>query len=192
MARSNSPRGMMDAVAGSMAHRTGREAEEWVALVGSSRVDPRDQKAVRLWLKAEYGLLQNSQWAIADAAARASGWKPPDLEEYIDQQSSGAKAALRPIFDRLRARIEGLGEDVTTEGRATYVPFVRRRQFALVMAATGTRIDVGLRFTNTLWSGLLKPAKTLGQATHKLSITSVEEISDEVEWLLGAAYDQNG
>jgi hypothetical protein len=60
-----------------------------------------DQKAVRRWLKSEQGVLQNSQWAIADAAARDAGWTRPDVEGYIDRQYEGAKAGLRPIFDRL-------------------------------------------------------------------------------------------
>ena len=35
------------------------------------------QKEVRRWLKETYGVPQNSQWAIADAAARAAGWERP-------------------------------------------------------------------------------------------------------------------
>src|SRR5512143_3002660 len=97
-----SPEDMMAAVTRSMRERTGRTVEEWVALVQASGVDPLDQNGVRRWLKAEHALPQNSQWAIADAAARAAGWKPPTVEEYIDQQYAGRKAGLRPLFDRLR------------------------------------------------------------------------------------------
>ena len=186
------PQDMMTAVTKSMKERTGRTLEEWVALVEASGIDPIDQKAVRKWLKAEHGILQNSQWAIADAAARAAGWVEPTTEEYIDQQYSGAKAALRPIFDRLRAIIEGFGDDVQMEGRSTYTPFVRGRQFTAVAAATKTRVDVGLRYTDAPNSELIAPAKAPGQATHKLSLTAVAEITDEVEGLLRIAYEQNG
>ena len=41
-------------------------------------------------------------------------------------------------------------------------------------------------------SELLVQAKAPGQATHKLSLTSMEEITGEVERLLRMAYDQNG
>lgn len=183
---------MMAAVAASMKERTGRTLEEWVALVQASGIDPLDQNAVRRWLKTEHGVPQNSQRAIADAAARAAGWVPPTLEQYIDEQYAGAKAGLRPIFERLRQIIEGFGDDVKVEGRATYTPFIRRRQFAAVAAATRTRIDVGLRYTDAPASGLLTPANAPGQATHKLSITSESEIDDEVLRLLRAAYEQNG
>jgi len=183
---------MMAAVAASMKERTGRTVEEWVAQVEASGVDPLDQKAVRRWLKDAHAVPQNSRWAIADAAARAAGWGPPALEELVDGQYTGAKAALRPIFDRLREILEGLGDDVTVEGRSTYIPFIRRRQLAAVAAATRTRVDVGLRYTDPPASERLVPSQTPGQATHKLSLTSADEIDGEVEGLLRAAYLQNG
>lgn len=181
----------MAAVTRSMRERTGRTVEEWVALVQASGVDALDQNAVRRWLKAEHGLPQNSQWAIADAAARAEGWQPPSLEQYIDAQYAGKKAALRPLFDRLRAILASLGEDVRMEGRGSYTPFVRKRQFAAVAPATATRLDVGLRYTDAPSSPLLTPADSPGQATHRLSLTSPAQITGEVERLLRLAYEQN-
>lgn len=187
-----SPKDMMTAVSKSLESRTGKTLEAWVAVVQASGIDPLDQKAVRNWLKSEHGILLNSQWTIADAAARAAGWVAPTLEECIEQQYSGTKANLRPIFNQLRQIIENFGEDVAVEARATYIPFVRRRQFTAVVAATKTRVDVGLRFTDAPNSDLLKPAKAPGQATHKLSLTVVDDISEEIEKLLRIAYEQNG
>lgn len=86
----------MSAVSGSLAERTGRTLDEWVALVQASGIDPLDQNAVRRWLRSAHGVPQNSQWAIADATARAAGWVRPSTAEYVDSQYTGAKAALRP------------------------------------------------------------------------------------------------
>ncbi len=122
------PTEMMAAVAASMKSRTGRTVDEWVQVVAASGLNPLDQQGVRRWLKSAHGVAQNSQWTIADAAAQAAGWRPPTVEEYIDQQYAGSKQALRPLFDRLRTILEGFGSDVTVEGRSTYTPFVRRRQ----------------------------------------------------------------
>lgn len=182
----------MAAVAASMKRRTGRDLDEWVALVRASGVDPLDQNAVRRWLRTEHGVPQTSQWTIADAAARAAGWRPPSFEEYIDRQYAGAKAQLRPIYDRLAAEILALGGDVRTEGCSTYVPFIRARQFAAVQAATRNRVDLGLRFTDAPSSDRLVPAKAPGQATHKVELRGVDEVDDEVRGLLRAAYEQNG
>ena len=183
---------MFDALAASMATRTGRTLEEWVDLVGGSGVHPLDQNAVRRWLKESHGLPQNSQWAVADAAARRAGWTRPTVEQYVDEQYRGAKAALRPVFEAVRAAVLELGDDVTVEGRASYVPFVRRRQFAAVAAATARRLDVGLRLHDPPASARLQPAAAPGSATHKVALTSVGEVDDELRGLLRAAYDQNG
>ena len=186
------PEDMMGAVASTMQERTGRSLEEWVAVVNESGLDPLDQGAVRKWLKAEHGIAQNTQWAIADAAATAAGWRRPEVDEYIAAQYSGDRAALRPVFDRVREALVGLGDDVTIAGRGGYIPFIRARQFAAVVAATKTRVDVGLRFTEAPDSDLLVPTKGLGQATHKLGLGSPDDVTDEVLGLFAAAYAQNG
>ncbi len=191
MAKTTSPADMMNSVTDSMKERTGKTLEEWVVAVQLTGIDPLDQKAVRNWLK-EQGVLQNSQWAIADAAARAAGWERPSVEGYIDSQYQGEKAPLRPIFDALRQIIEGLGEDITVEGRGGYTPFVRKRQFAAVQASTKTRVDLGLRFRHSPDSALLSITSLPGQSTHKIGLTSVEQITDEVRQLIRLAYEQNG
>src|ERR1700730_4757655 len=119
------PDEMLSAVSASLAVRTGRSLDEWVALVQAHDIDPIDQNAVRRWLRSEHGVAQNSQWAIADAAARAAGWVRPSVEEYIDGQYGGAKAGLRPIYDALASVIGGLGEDVHAEGRGGEQPVLR-------------------------------------------------------------------
>ncbi|PSL55172.1 uncharacterized protein DUF4287 [Saccharothrix carnea] len=184
-----SPADMMAALSASMLARTGRTLDEWVALVEASTLDPLDQKAVRAWLRDVHGVKQNSQWTIADAAARRAGWVEPTFAEYVDSQYSGRKEALRPLFDRIATLALGLGEDVRAEGRATYVPFVRGRQFAAVRALA-SRVDLGLRFTDVPESDRLTPGGP-GQATHKVSLTGADELDGEVEALLVAAYEQN-
>ena len=182
---------MMSAVSGSLAERTGRTLDEWVALVQASGIDPLDQNAVRRWLRSVHGVPQNSQWAIADAAARAAGWVRPSTAEYIDSQYTGAKAALRPIYDKLAAAAADLGDDVTVEGRGSYTPFVRARQFAAVAAATRDRVDLGLRFTHPPADDRLQPSTGPGQATHKIALRGVGDVDDQVLHLLCLAYEQN-
>lgn len=185
------PDEMMSAVIESMTERTGRSLEEWVVLVAGSGIDPLDQNGVRRWLKDVHGVRQNTQWAIADAAARDAGWVRPSVEQYIDGQFTGTRAALRPVFDAVREAALALGDDVTIEGRGTYVPFVRRRQFAAAAAASA-RIDLGLRLPEPPVSARLEPARAPGAATHRVRLTAVADVDDEVRALLRAAYDQNG
>jgi len=192
MTKMASPSDMMESMTDNLKTHTGKTLEEWVEHVLASDLDPLDQKSVRNWLKKEHGVLQNSQWTIADAAARAAGWVRPSVEGYIDSQYQGQKAALRPIFDALREIIEGLGEDISVEGRNGYTPFVRKRQFAAVRAATKTRIDLGLRFKEEPQSELLSKKSLPGQSTHKIGLSAFMDITNEVRDLIRLAYEQNG
>ena len=89
---------MLTAVSASLAARTGRSLDEWVALVQASGIDPLDQNAVRRWLRAEHGVPQNSQWAIADSAARAAGLEAADRRRVhrppVRRSQGGAAADL--------------------------------------------------------------------------------------------------
>ncbi|MBC3765096.1 DUF4287 domain-containing protein [Neptunicella marina] len=182
---------MKNAVNASMLNRTGKTTEQWVDLVKQSGLDLSDQNAVRKWLKSEHSIPQNSQWAIAEAAALGAGWTPPTLEQQIDAQYTGKKAQFRETFAQLRDVIMQLGDDVSVEGRAGYIPFSRKRQFVAI-AVTQNRLDLGLRFTDAPDSPLLQPCSAPGQSTHKICIRAGEKIHIDITKLIQLAYSQNG
>lgn len=102
---------MLDAVTESMKERTGRTLEEWVALVAASGIDPLDQNAVRRWLKTEHGVKQNSQWAIADAAARVA----PRSDHLVTSNGPG-QATHKVVL----AAVEDVTDEVVGLARAAY------------------------------------------------------------------------
>lgn len=73
---------------------------------------------------------------------------------------------------------------MTAEGRGSYTPFVRGRQFA---ATARGRVDPGLRFTDPPLDSRLQRARP----GHKIALHSVAGIDDQVLHLLRLAYDQN-
>jgi len=182
----------MDGVVDNMWERTGRSLEAWVALLQEGGPDPLDQKAVRAWLREEHGVLQNSQWAIAMAAAEAAGWTLPTADEYTEALYAGPKAHLRPIHEALMTALLDLGDDVTIEGRQSYITFRRARQFALVVPATRSRVDLGLRFRTAPDHPRLVEAKGLGQCTHRVPLASVDEVTDDLLPPMRQAYEENG
>jgi hypothetical protein len=193
---SNDPAQMMAAVTTSMAERTGRTLEEWVELVHAEGPDPLDQKAVRAWLRDVHGMKQNSQWAVADAAAQRAGWRRPSVDDYVDGLYAGKAAALRPLHDAVVTAALALGSDVTVEGRATYLPLVRRRQFAAVAPGPRGTLRVGLRFRDDVPDHPeLAPAKGFAQATHWVHVpgdAKPDDVAADLSPLLEEAYRQNG
>ncbi|WP_123575531.1 DUF4287 domain-containing protein [Luteococcus japonicus] len=189
-----SPEDMAAAVADSMRQRTGHSLDEWVGIVEQgSGLDPLDQLAVRRWLRDEHGIAQNSQWAIAFEVAGRAGWTMPTPQQFADQMYVGKKEPLRPVHDTLVAAAEACGPEAHVEGRATYTPIVRARQFAAVGPGPRLTVRLGLRFREA--PGGMEPAKAFAQATHWMHFgTDVDPQAavQQARELLALAYEQNG
>lgn len=112
----------------------------------------------------------------------------PDM---IEAQYSGGKTHLRPIYDQLVTLIQSFGEDVTIGPRKTYVAFGRKKQFCVIKPSTKTRLDVGLKLPGETTTDRLVDAGNFGSdsITHKVSLTSADEIDDELQQWLREAYD---
>lgn len=105
---------------------------------------------------------------------------------------SRKKAALRPIYDRLLDLGVKLGKDVKACPCKTIVPLYRQHVFAEIKPTTQTRIDLGLALGKTKVPKRLIDTGGLAKKdriTHRVPISSVAEIDDEVKRWLKAAYD---
>jgi Domain of unknown function (DUF5655) len=177
--------------------KTGRSVEGWVKLV--RKEGPTDEAGRRDWLKSAHKLGTNSAVWLA---ARACGKGDEDSDPaaylaaavgYVEGQYSGARAGLRPIYERLLLMGRSLGEDVKACPCKTIVPLYRGHVFAQIKAATNTRVDLGLCLIGYKGKLAKRVIDTGGLAkkdriTHRMEIKSVAEIDDEVEKWLGIAY----
>lgn len=113
------------------------------------------------------------------------------VSDALEAQYAGSKAALRPIYERVLAVVNGFGGDVTLGVRKTYVAFARGKQFAVVQPTTRTRVDVGLKLPGAPFGGRLEPAANTGSGsmTHRVPLTAVEDVDDELTGWLRAAYE---
>jgi hypothetical protein len=144
----------------------------------------------------------NSAWWLAERAEGKGGEdSDPDVYlraavQYVDEQYSGPKEKLRPIYDRLLGLGKSLGDDVKACPCKTIVPLYRNHVFAQIKPTTNTRIDLGFalaahkgklpkRIIDT--GGLAKKDRI----THRIEITSVTEIDDDVKKWLKTAYELN-
>jgi hypothetical protein len=112
--------------------------------------------------------------------------------EYVESMFSGRKELLRPIYDALLSLGLSLGKDVKACPCKTIVPLYRNHVFAEIKPATQTRIDLGLALRDTPVSGRLIDTGGLAKKdriTHRIPITEIAEIDDEVRGWLQIAYD---
>jgi hypothetical protein len=173
--------------------KTGRTLEEWITLIKKRGVS--DIRATRDWLKREHKLGTNYATWLAERAAGKSENGDPDkylevAERYVDEMFSGAKGALRPIYDALLKFALAVGKDVKACPCKTIVPLYRNRVFAQIKPATRSRIDLGLSLGDmktpkrVIETGGLKKNDRI---THRIEIRSHDDIDGEMtRWLLKA------
>ena len=110
----------------------------------------------------------------------------------VEAMFAGPKAGLRPIYDELLALGLGIGPEAKACPCQTIVPLYREHVFAQLRPTTRTRLDLGLALHDTPFSDRL--LDTGGRAkkdriTHRIALSDVEEIDDEVRGWLKTAYE---
>jgi len=176
--------------------KTGRNLDEWLTLI--KKKGPKDEKERREWLKSEHGLGTNpAGWLAERATGQSSDLDNPDsyleaAEGYVDKMFAGPKEALRPIYDALLKLGLSVGKDVKACPCQTIVPLYRKHVFAQIKPTTRTRIDFGFALGGMKASGRLIDTGGFAKKdriTHRIEITSLKDIDDEVKRWLKAAYE---
>ena len=204
MSRSKNPYSVHPGVAivqkwiAELPEKTGRSLEQWLDLV--KKTGPGDTKKCREWLKKEYGLGTNSAWWIADRA-EGKGVEDGDPEaylkaavKYVDDMFAGARASLRPLYDKLLDLGLKLAKDVKACPCLTIVPLYRKHVFAQIKPATNSRIDMGYALQDTKAKGRLIDTGGFAKKdriTHRIPITCLKDIDVEVKRWLKIAYDMD-
>jgi hypothetical protein len=183
---------------GELKDRTGRSLEEWMRYLKKS--GPKDEKDRRAWLKSEHGLGTNTAWWLAERAeGKGTEASDPDAylkaaEEYVDNMFSGSKAGLRPVYDALLKAGLSVGKEAKACPCQTIVPLYRKHVFAQIKPTTRTRIDLGFALGDMKPQGRLIDTGGFAKKdriTHRIEITSLKDIDDEVKRWLKVAYDRD-
>lgn len=163
--------------------KTGRTLDEWFAVLDAAGLEQHGQ-AMAL-LKGEHGMSHGfANLVVLRHRARDAG--PVTGDDLVDAQYAGAKAALRPILDRLVTAATSLGDDVEVVPKKTGVSLRRHKQFALVAAASAKRVQLGLNLAHAPATDRLRVAG--GMCTHRVDIASLDEVDDELLRWLREAY----
>lgn len=183
---------------GELKQKTGRSLEEWLKLI--KKEGPKDEKERRAWLKETQGLGTNTAWWLAErSVGKGEEAGDPDLylesaERDVEKMFSGGKAHLRPLYDALLKLGLKTGKEAKACPCSTIVPLYRNHVFAQIKPATQTRIDMGFALGDTKPTGRLIDTGGFAKKdriTHRIPITSLNDIDDEVKHWLKVAYDRD-
>ena len=152
---------------------------------------PNNAVSLKAWLN-EQGVTGYPAMLLGYETFGYPDYLQASADELIDGQYRD-KPAIRPIYDKLIAELPKVGE-VEVQARKTYVAIIGpKRTFASIQPTTRTRVDVGLRFDDATEATGLGPAKSIGQSsmTHKLALSSADDVTHETVGWLRRAYEAN-
>jgi hypothetical protein len=187
---------------GELKEKTGRTVEEWVAL--TQKEGPSSGHKARVeWLKKKHKMGNNSAWWIAERAG-GKGWEEDSpeaylatAEKYVEQQYSGKKEQLRPIYHELLELGKSVADDVKACPCQTMVPLYRNHVFAQIKPTTNSRIDFGFALAKCKGKLPKRLIDTGGLAkkdriTHRIEITEAGQIDDDLRKWVEIAYELDG
>lgn len=173
-----------------MPEKTGRSLDDWITLLQASGLEKHGQ--LMTLLKKEHGVSHGFANSITLIYRQERDGPPPQPVDLVDQQYE-KKEHLRPIYAALLAAAQALGDDVSIAPKKKNVSLRRSKQFALIQPTTRARIDLGIQLKGEPPSGRLEDGKMWGgMCSHRIQLTSPENVDDEVRSWLSRAYDAAG
>jgi len=184
-----SPEEAMASMIANLPAKTGKSLDEWLAVAAKSGKAKHGE--IVKYLKTEHGLTHGYANQIALRAV-AAAHPSADGGDSIAAQYAGAKAALKPIYDKLLKIVQGFGKDFEAAPKKAYVSLRRNKQFAILQPSTSTRLDVGINLKGVKPTGRLEPSGSFNaMLTHRVRVESIKDIDAELTKWLRQAYDES-
>jgi predicted transport protein len=174
----------------SLQAKTGKAWDEWLHIARSSGIAKHGELVK--YLKDTYSIGHGYANRIAHDVNQSAADMTDDSQQLIEQQYGGAKAVLRPIYDKLMAEIGAFGDDVQFVPMKAYVSVKRKKQFAILHPATNTRFELGIKLKDAPADTRLETGGFNGMVSHRVKILTIDEVDQQVLGWLRQAYEGAG
>jgi Domain of unknown function (DUF5655)/Domain of unknown function (DUF4287) len=166
--------------------KTGNTLAQLRELVASSGLAKHAE--VRTMLIERLGLGYGDANTLAHVAKAEPAAPSAAAADPLDTIYAGNKAALRPLHEKLMAKITAFGEFEVAPKKG-YVSLRRKKQFAMLGPATQTQIEVGLNAKGLPADARLKAMPAGGMCQYTVRLATVAEIDAKLITWLRAAFD---
>jgi len=176
------PEEMAASMIANLEEKTGKDLNGWLEITQASGLEKHGQ-IVKL-LKSDHGMTHGYANMVAHETLRV-GQDQPTESDLVENQYSGAKAGLRPIYDALIAKISKFGPDLEVAPKKAYVSLRRNKQFGIIQPSTKTRVDVGINLKGTEPTERLETSGSFNaMVSHRVRLSGADEVNPElVAWL---------
>jgi len=179
--------------------RSGKSLQELTGIIQQSGLSKHGE--IREMLKRDLGLGHGDANTLTHHALKMDGQSATtatttttaptednSVDEAVSILYSGAKAALRPIHEKLMTEITKFGEfDISP--KKTYVSLRRKKQFAMIGPATNTRVEVGLNIKGLSPTDKLVEMPPHSMCNYKIKLTSEAEVDETLIAWIKLAFD---
>ncbi|MFK7953542.1 MAG: DUF4287 domain-containing protein [Ekhidna sp.] len=167
-----------------MPDKTGKSLSEWKEILKSKSFEKHSQGVK--FLKEVHGVTHG----FANTIVTLSKEEMDEPKDLVAKQYKG-KELIFPIYEVLLSMVKEIGTDVVITPKKGSVSIIRKKQFALIKPATKTRIDLGLKLVGKDTSERLGNSGPFGtMCTHRVQISEVSELDDELNGWLKEAYEK--
>lgn len=168
-----------------MPEKTGKSLDEWKKILKKKSFE-KHSEALK-YLKTEHHVTHG----FANTIVTLSKEENNTSEDLVDSQYKG-KENLFPIYKKIITLINSLGSDITITPKKESVSIIRKRQFVLIKPATKTRIDLGFKLKDKPTTKRLENSGPFGSmCTHRVRISELREIDNELKGWIKEAYDKS-
>ena len=166
--------------------KTGKTLAAWQGVIKKSGLAKHGE--IVKFLKADHGVSHGFASLIASKALEGDGGGAET--DLVAAQYAGGKAGLKPLYETIIKYARTLGKDVDLAPKKSSVSLRRAKQFALVIPATKTRIDLGLALKGEPPKGRLE--KFNAMCSHRVRLESAKDFNAEVKAWMKKAYQRSG
>lgn len=168
---------------------TGKTLEQWIDIVKKQNFAKHGE--IIKFLKEQHEFTHGFANLVAHKANETDAGSANNQNDLITKQYIG-KEHLKPLYDKLISEIQNFGNDIEIAPKNSYVSLRRKKQFAIFNPATKTRFEVGINLKGQEPKGKLEAEKPNSMCSHKINLSDLNDIDNEViEWIKNA-YDNAG
>ena len=168
---------------------TGKTLDQWIEIVIGENLAKHGE--IIKFLKDKHGLTHGYANLIAHKAKGSDAGSVDNQDELITKQYQG-KEHLKAFYDQLMNKISKFGKDIEIAPKNSYVSLRRKKQFATLNPATKTRFEIGINLKGQEPKGKLETEKPNAMCSHKINLTDISQIDEEVIQWIRTAYDNAG
>ncbi len=169
--------------------KTGHTLEEWQDLIKTNGLIKHGE--IVKFLKEEHNVTHGYATSIASKALGTDSASIADADLLINTQYKG-KEHLRVLYDKLISEINKFNGDFEISPKKAYVSLRRKKQFVTLTPASKTRFEIGFNLKGVEAQGKLEAEKPMSMCSHKINLTSLSDIDQEVIDWIKMAFEQAG